>query len=369
MSNQPEKSLFDAVNFGNLALKNRFVVPPMTRCRAAQPGNVPTEQMAAYYAQRAEAGMIICEATQVSEDAQGYSFTPGIYTSEQIAGWQKVTQAVHDKGGVIFLQLWHTGRMSHESFHHGQPPLAPSAIETPEGTGVWIADASGNGQSVRCSAPQAMTLAQIKQVQDDFVQATINAKEAGFDGVELHGGNGYLIDQFLRKSSNQRDDQYGGSPYNRIRFVCEILDRLVDVYPPSQLCVRFAPHNQTRGMDDSDTPETVLLAMVHMAKLGIGFVHFAEVDWDAEPDVPEEFRAIAREIFPNMIIVAGKYDQHKADWVLSRGYADLVAFGRPFIANPDLPYRMKHQIALNPLRDEFLYGGDALGYLDYPLAH
>ena len=360
-------NLFEPLTFGELNLKNRIVLPPMTRCRSAQPGNIPTQLMADYYAQRTSAGLLIAEATQVSEDAQGYSFTPGVHSDEQVDGWKKVTQAVHDNGGQIFLQMWHTGRMSNKTFHHGEAPLAPSAIPTPKGIGVWIANENGiGGQEHECTPPREMTIDDIHRVQDDFVKAAQNAKLAGFDGVELHGGNGYLIDQFLRKSSNQRTDEYGGSPENRIRFVTEILARLVDVFPPSNICVRFAPHNQARGMDDPDTPETVLLAMKKMADLNIGFVHFAEVDWDAEPDVPEEFRALARAIFPNMIIVAGNYTKERADWVLDKGYADLVAFGRPYIANPDLPYRLANNLELNEVKSDNLYGGTDIGYTDYP---
>ncbi len=359
--------LFEPMSFGPLSFKNRFVMPPMTRCRAEQPGNIPTQMMVDYYAQRTSAGLIIAEATQVSADAQGYSYTPGIHTDAQVAGWKKVTDAVHEKNGLIFLQLWHTGRMSHATFHNGQAPFAPSALETPEGTYVWIGNQDGNGgKEYRCSPPRAMSLDEIHRVQDDFVQAAENARKAGFDGIELHGGNGYLIDQFLRKSSNQRTDAYGGSPENRIRFLTEILSRLVNVFPASNICVRFAPHNQARGMDDPDTPETVLLAMTDMARLGIGMTHFAEVDWDAEPEVPEEFRALARRIFPNLIIVAGNYNQEKAKWVLDNHYADLVAFGRPYIANPDLPIRLAQHQKLNEVKSEHLYGGDEIGYLDYP---
>lgn len=367
MATKLQSKLYEPVESQGLSFKNRIVMPPMTRCRAAQPGNVPTELMADYYAQRTDAGLIIAEATQVSDDAQGYSFTPGIYNEEQVEGWKLVTDAVHRKDGKIFLQIWHTGRMSHSSFHHGEAPFAPSAIETPEGTTVWIANENGNGGSMhRCTPPRAMTLDDIKRVQDDFVQAATYAWEAGFDGVELHGGNGYLIDEFLRKSSNQRDDAYGGSPENRIRFVVEILERMTKIFDPSCIGVRFAPHNQTRGMDDPDTPETVLLALSKMAALDIGYVHFAEVDWDAEPNVPEEFRALARAIFPNLIIVAGNYTQERADWVLDKGYADLVAFGRLFIANPDLPHRLQAGLPLSPIRPDFLFGGDVEGYTDYP---
>jgi len=359
--------LFESILFRDLPLGNRIVMPPMTRCRSAQPGNIPTAQMAEYYGQRTNCGLIIAEATQVSVDAQGYSFTPGIHTREQIEGWLQVTNTVHANGGLIFLQVWHTGRMSHSRFQDGGAPMAPSAIPTPEGTTVWIANDQGTGGNLHpCTPPRAMTLEDIKRVQDDFVQAAINAKAAGFDGIELHGANGYLIDQFLRKSANQRTDRYGGCAANRIRFLTEILERLVQVFPPSRIGVRFAPHNQARGMDDPDTPETVLLAIQAMAKLDIGFVHFAEVDWDAEPNVPEEFRALARAIFPNLIIVAGNYTLARANWVLDRGYADLVAFGRAYIANPDLSYRLQNGIALNPVNTDALFSGNHEGYLDYP---
>jgi len=345
--------LFSPFSVLCLTLSNRMVMPPLTRCRSSQPVNFPTPMMAKYYAQRATAGLIIAEATQVSEDAQGYSFTPGIHSRAQIEGWQEVTQRVHEQGGHIFLQVWHTGRMSHACFHGGEAPFAPSAIPVPEGTAVWIAsDTNPSGSMQPCTPPRAMTLEDIRRVQDNVVQAAINAAEAGFDGIELHGANGYLIDQFLRKSANQRTDQYGGSPANRIRFLTEILERMAKVFPPSRIGVRFAPHNQARGMDDPDTPETVLLAMKTMADLDLGFVHFAEVDWDAEPNVPEEFRALARAVFPNMILVAGNYTVERAEAVLEAGYADLVAFGRPFIANPDLPYRLAHDIPLNTLHAE-----------------
>lgn len=359
--------LFEDIKFKDLTFQNRIVMPPMTRCRTSQPGNIPNKMMAKYYGQRASSGLIIAEATQVSEDAQGYSFTPGVHNQEQVEGWKLVTDEVHSKGGQIFLQVWHTGRMSHESFHNGEAPFAPSAIETPEGTTVWIANDDGVGGDMhRCTPPREMTQEEIKRVQDDFVQSAVNAKEAGFDGIEIHGANGYIVDQFLRKSSNHRTDEYGGPPENRIRFLIEILERMVAVFPPSRIGVRFAPHNQTRGMDDPDTPETVLLAMTKMAKLDIGYVHFAEVDWDAAPDVPEEFRALARAMYPNLIIVAGKYDQEKAEWVLKNGYADLVALGRPFIANPDLPYRLENNLPLADLNPDLLFGGGEEGYTDFP---
>lgn len=361
--------LFESFEFSGMQLQNRIAMPPMTRCRTTQPGNIPNAMMAEYYGQRAGAGLIIAEATQVSDDAQGYSFTPGLHTAEQVAGWKLVTDKVHEKGGRIFVQLWHTGRMSHASFHGGKAPMAPSAIPMSEEISVWIANEDGNGGGlVPCTPPREMTLDEIKRVQDDFVQAVKNAKEAGFDGVELHGANAYLIDQFLRKSSNQRTDQYGGSPENRIRFLMEILERLVDIFPPSRIGVRFAPHNTARGMDDPDTPETVLLAMAKMAALKLGFVHFAEADWDAAPEVPEEFRALARAIFPGLIIAAGNYDVAKADKVLDAGYVDMVGFGRPYISNPDLPVKLEKGLPLAAPQMETLFGGDGTGYTDYALS-
>lgn len=361
-----KSKLFESLKFKNFELKNRIVMPPMTRCRSGQPGNIPTSLMAEYYGQRASAGLLIAEATQVSEDAQGYSFTPGIHTKEQINGWKLVTKEVHKNGGTIFLQIWHTGRMSHKIFQNGRLPMAPSAIGTPENTSVWIANENRiGGENHRCTPPREMTKDEIKRVQDDFVKASINAKEAGFDGIELHGANGYLIDQFLRKSSNHRTDEYGGSPENRIRFVLEILERLVKIFDPSRIGVRFSPHNQSRGMNDVDAPETILLAISKMARLDIGYVHFAEVDWDVEPNVPEEFRSLARSIFPNLIIVAGNYTQVRADWVLEHGYADLVAFGRNYISNPDFPERLKNGIPMTKSRPEFFYGGGEEGYIDY----
>lgn len=359
--------LFSPYTLGDLVLPHRIVMTPMTRCRSSQPGNVPNALMAEYYSQRASAALIIAEATQISPQGQGYSFTPGIHSAEQIAGWKIVTEAVHTRGGKIFLQLWHVGRMSHSRFQNGGVPVAPSAIPVPEGTTIWIGNESGTGgEAVACTPPRALSLEEIHSIQDDYVRAAENAKKAGFDGVELHGANGYLIDEFLRTSSNRRTDAYGGTPENRIRFLVQIAERLVTIFPPSRIGVRLAPHNQARGMDDPATPQTVLLAMKELARLDIGYVHFAEVDWDAAPDVPLDFREQALAAFPNTIIVAGKYDLAKAQWVLGEGFADLVAFGRPFIANPDLPARLKNEAPLAELKPDLLYGGGASGYTDFP---
>jgi len=214
--------LFETTQIGHLELKNRIVMAPMTRARTAQPGNVPTALMAEYYQQRASAGLIITEATQISPQGQGYSWTPGIHSAEQIAGWRLVTDAVHKVNGKIFSQLWHVGRMSHESFHPDGKPVAPSAL-SPEAQ-VWVVNSEGVGEMVDCPVPRELTHGDIQQVIADYRQAAINAMEAGFDGVEVHGGNGYLIDQFLRRSSNKRTDEYGGSLANRVRFAQKVLD-------------------------------------------------------------------------------------------------------------------------------------------------
>lgn len=360
--------LFTPLDYTDLHFKHRIVMAPMTRCRSSQPGNVPNEVMATYYGQRASAALIVSEATQISPQGQGYSFTPGIYSAEQVAGWRLVTDAVHQHGGLIYSQLWHVGRMSHAMFQQGGAPVAPSAIAVPEGTGVWVHDGK-EGKMVPCTPPRALTLDEIHAVQDDFVKAAKNAKAAGFDGIELHAANGYLIDQFLRTTSNQRTDEYGGSVENRIRFLLEIVQRLLDVFPAQRIGVRFAPHNMSRGMDDAGTPETVLAAMRELNRLGVGYVHFAEADWDEAPAVPEAFRVAAREAFSGLIIVAGNYNAERAEQVLSAGWVDLVAFGRPFVANPDFPARLQAGYPMAEMKPEYLFGGSALGYADYSAYH
>ncbi|MBK1884081.1 alkene reductase [Luteolibacter pohnpeiensis] len=363
-----QANLFSPYRLGKMDLPNRVIMAPMTRCRSSQPGNIPNEMMAEYYGQRSSAGFIIAEATQISPQGQGYSFTPGIHSQEQVEGWKKVTRSVHEKGGRIFLQLWHVGRMSHAHFQNGGQPVAPSAIPVPDDTTIWIANEDGNGgKSTPCTPPRELTLDEIHSIQEDYVRAVKNAKEAGFDGVELHGANGYLIDEFLRTSSNQRTDSYGGSPENRARFLIEIVEKIINIFPAGCIGLRLSPHNQSRGMDDPTTPETALLALRKLDSLGLGYIHFAEVDWDAAPDVPLEFRVEARKAFSRTIIVAGKYDLEKADWVLRENLADLVAFGRPFISNPDLPARLENGWRLAELDPTRFYGGGKEGYVDYPV--
>ncbi|WP_159874139.1 MULTISPECIES: alkene reductase [unclassified Raoultella] len=360
-----QRTLFDATQVGAVELKNRVVMAPMTRARAAQPGNIPTALMAEYYQQRAGAGLIITEATQISPQGQGYSWTPGIHSAEQVAGWQLVTDAVHKAGGKIFSQLWHVGRMSHQSFHPDDKPVAPSAL-SPDAQ-VWVVNSNGVGEMVDCPVPREMTPNDIQQVIADYRHAAINAMKAGFDGVEIHGGNGYLIDQFLRRSSNKRTDEYGGSLANRVRFAQEVLAAISDVIGADRTGIRLAPFITQRGMDDPQVIEAILALAAWCETKGIAFIHLAEADWDDAPQVPYEFRETLRATFSGTIVVAGNYTRDKAEKLLTAGVVDLVAFGRPFIANPDFPRRLKENLAMADIGNPAtLFGGNDEGYTDYP---
>jgi N-ethylmaleimide reductase len=330
--------LFTPVVVAGRTLAHRIVMAPMTRARSTQPGDVPNAMNARYYAQRASAALIVTEATQVSPQGKGYSFTPGIYSPEQVAGWRLVTDAVHSAGGRIFLQLWHVGRMSHTEFHNGKLPVAPSAVSF-DGQ-IWKVDpATGMGAMVASPTPRALTRDEIDDVVADFRQAARHAIDAGFDGVEIHGANGYLIDQFLRTTSNVRTDEYGGSRENRLRFLKDVVNAVADEVGAERTAIRLAPFLTARGMTCPDILPTILAAIEFLQARGIGYLHLAEADWDDAPQFTEEFRKAIRARFKRPIIVAGNYDKARADWVLSSGYADLVAFGRPFVANPDFPRR------------------------------
>ncbi|MBO2651268.1 alkene reductase [Shewanella algae] len=358
-------SLFVPYSLKGLYLSNRVVMAPMTRSRTSQPGNIPNAMMAEYYRQRASAGLIITEATQISDDSQGYSFTPGIYTQEQLQGWRLVTRAVHDAGGRIFNQLWHVGRVSHPVFQKGEAPIAPSAI-APTATQVWVSNGSDGGQMVDCPEPRAMTQADIDRVVNDFANAAVNAVEAGFDGIEVHGGNGYLIDQFLRTNSNKRNDAYGGTKANRVRFLLQVVDAIAERIGPERVGIRLAPYVTFKDMACPEIVDTILLAAAELNKRGVAYLHLSEADWNDAPEIPESFRRSLRHAFPGCIIVAGRYDLERAETVLEQGYADLVAFGRPFISNPDLPKRLQLGKPLAPLGTGPLFGGGAEGYTDYP---
>lgn len=360
-------NLFSPIKIGSNDIKSRIVMAPMTRCRSSQPGDIPNDLMATYYAQRASAGLIITEATQISPQGKGYSFTPGIYSPQQIDGWKKVTSAVHAQGGKIYNQLWHVGRVSHSSFHNGNLPVAPSAI--PFDATVWIFnEEKQQGEKVNCPTPRALLIDEIKMTVSDYRQAALNAVAAGFDGVEIHGANGYLIDQFLRTTSNQRNDEYGGSTENRLRFLREVVTTVVDAVDADKVGIRLAPFITARGMNCPEILNTILEAAIFLQEKNISYIHLAEADWDDAPLVSESFRRELRERFHGKIIVAGKFNKERAETILAQGYADLVAFGRPFIANPDFPKRLKENISLAALNPLTLFGGTEKGYSDFPAA-
>ncbi|MEK6420264.1 MAG: alkene reductase [Burkholderia gladioli] len=357
--------LFSPATLAGRDTAHRIVMAPMTRARSTQPGDVPNATNARYYAQRATAALIVTEATQISPQGKGYSFTPGIHSDAQIAGWRGVTDAIHAEGGRVFLQLWHVGRMSHPDFHDGALPVAPSAV--PFDGQIWKVDpATGTGAMVDCPTPRALGIDEIRQIVQDYRQAARNAIAAGFDGVEVHGANGYLVDQFLRTLSNRRIDAYGGSRENRLRFLKEMVDAIADEIGAERTAIRLAPFLTARGMACPDILPTILEAASYLQARGIAYLHLVEADWDDAPQFTETFRREIRERFARPIIVAGNYDVGRANWVLGHGYADFVAFGRPFIANPDLPYRLAHGLPLAEPDGATLFGGDARGYTDYP---
>jgi N-ethylmaleimide reductase len=356
--------LFEPTAVANHKVPHRIVMAPMTRARSTQPGDVPNAMNARYYAQRASAALIITEATQISPQGKGYSFTPGIYNAEQVAGWRLVTNAVHAEGGRIFLQLWHVGRMSHPDFHDGALPVAPSAV--PFDGQIWKVDAAtGKGEMVDTPTPRALSRAEIHAIVDDYRHAARNAIAAGFDGVEIHGANGYLIDQFLRTTSNLRTDEYGGSRQNRLRFLREVVTAVAAEVGAERTAIRLAPFLTARGMACPDILPTILEAADFLQAKGIAYLHLVEADWDDAPEFSEDFRKEIRARFRGPIIVAGNYNREKADWVLDNGYADLVAFGRAFIANPDLPRRLSENLPLDDFDSGALFGGGARGYTDY----
>ena len=358
--------LFSEKKMGTFEASNRIVLAPMTRSRTAQPGDIPTELMAEYYAQRASAGFMITEATQISLQGKGYSFTPGMFTREQVKGWKKVTRAVHAADGHIISQLWHVGRMSHASFHEDGLPVAPSAI-APDAQ-VWIVGDDGEGRMLDCPVPRALTGEDIKDIILDYRRAANNAIEAGFDGIEIHAGNGYLIDQFLRRSSNKRDDKYGGPMENRIRFAVEVIEAVSEEIGANKVGIRLAPFITQRGMGDAEAIDAILLASKKFNEMGIAYIHLSEADWDDAPVVSESFRHSLRANFNGCIIVAGNYTAKSGAELIEADLVDFVAYGRKFLANPDLPNRFKHEFPLNEITDpSTLFGGDEHGYTDYPI--
>jgi len=356
-STASKSQLFTSLTVGELTLNNRIVMAPLTRNRAGE-GNVPTDINTLYYSQRASAGLIITEASQISETALGYPATPGIHSDEQIKGWKKITDAVHAKGGLIFIQLWHVGRISHPSMLPDNAlPVAPSAI-CPEGDAVTY---EGMQPFV---TPRALELAEIPVLISDYVKAAENAKAAGFDGIEIHAANGYLLDEFLRDGSNTRDDIYGGSVENRMRLLDEVIEAVKNVWPSEQVGVRLSPENQFNDIKDSQ-PQITFNAVVDMlSKHKLAYLHVLEGDMlnaKREVDYVELKRRFGGLYMANM-----GYNRKTAEQALNNDHADMVAFGQLFIANPDLPERFALDVPLNEPDQSTFYGGDEKGYTDYP---
>lgn len=363
-----ETTLFTPYTMGTIKLKNRFLMAPMTRSRSSQPGDVPNRLMAEYYGQRASAGIIITEATQVSLQGKGYAKTPGIYTREQIDGWKLITDEVHRKESKIFLQLWHVGRVS-SSKVNGLQPIAPSSIAA-KGTHVYIFDGAPNGDAtfIPVEAPKEMKQEEINEVTAAFVQGAKNAIEAGFDGVEIHGANGYLIDQFLRSNSNQRTDAYGGSPENRVRLLVEITQAVADAVGNNKVGVRLSPFISFKDMADPEILDTIMIAARKLEGIGITYLHLCEADWEDAPEIPDGFRVDLRNTFGNTIIATGNKTPEQGEYLLERGLADLIGFGRNFLTNPDYPQRVKLNAEMNTISDTHTLfgGGTERGYTDYP---
>lgn len=353
------KTLFEPYKLGALTLSNRIVMAPLTRNRAGA-GFIPGELAAEYYRQRASAGLLISEATQISQQGQGYQDTPGIYSQAQIDGWRKVTAAVHSKGGRIFLQLWHVGRVSHVDLQeNGAAPVAPSAIRAETKTFV-------NNGFFDVSEPRALALDELPGIVNDFRQAAANAIAAGFDGVEIHGANGYLLDQFARDSANRRTDAYGGSVENRARLMLEVAAAVVEKIGAERTGIRISPVSPANGVSSSDAQAQFDYIVDQLDAFGLVYIHVVEGATGGSRDVaPFDFGSLRRR-FKNTYIANNGYDLDLATSRLAEDKADLFAFGRPFIANPDLVERLEAGAPLAQVNPSTIYGGGAVGYTDYP---
>lgn len=350
-----ETNLFSPVKLGSLELPNRFIMAPLTRTRA--PGHLPNALMAEYYAQRASTGLLITECTMVTEGSSTFGDDPGIYSQEQIEGWKLTTQAVHEKGGCIFMQIWHGGRAAHPLLNGGKESVSASAIAidgetyTPEGKKPY-------------AVPRALTVEEIKDIVNDFRQAAINAKEAGFDGVEIHGANGYLIDQFLRESSNQRTDEYGGSLENRARFLTEILEAVTDVLGSGRVGLRLSPLNTFQSMRENDPVTWTRFLSEHLNQFNLAYLHLMRADFFAEQQA--DVVSVAREHYKGHLMVNMGYTPEEANQVIESNQADSVAFGKGILANPDFVERVRVGAELNEPNPDTFYISGKEGYTDYP---
>lgn len=358
--------LFTAYDLNGLKLPNRMVMAPLTRSRATHGTDAPHALNADYYSQRATAGLIISEATQISPTGKGYAWTPGIYSEAQKKGWQLVTNAVHAAGGRIFAQLWHVGRFSHPSLQpNGETPVAPSAIAAPKDSKTI----SETGEFIEVSTPRALEIDEIKQIIRDYQLAAQLAIDAGFDGVEIHAANGYLIQQFMADASNQRTDLYGGSISNRLRFAFEVVTAIIDQIGAHRTGIRLSPTSASNGATDSAPFKLYTQLIRELDSLHLAYVHVIEGTTGGSRETLETFDFHKlRALFRGAWMVNNGYDYSLATEAVSSGYADLVAFGKPFLANPDLVKRFAEHLPLNQPDPSTFYGGNAKGYTDYPFA-
>lgn len=354
--------LFSKFTLGSIELKNRVVMAPMTRCRAIN--NLPNELITEYYRQRSSAGLIITEGVSPSPNGLGYARIPGIFSKEQIEGWKKVTEAVHKEGGKIFIQLMHTGRVSHpDNLPEGATVIAPSAVAI---GGEMYTDNKG---MLPHPTPKEMSLDEIETTIKEYIQASKNAIEAGFDGVELHGANGYLIDQFINTSTNKRTDKYGGLKENRARFAVEVAKGVAEAIGADKTGIRLSPYGVFNEMEIfQDIEDTFEYLASELGKLNLAYIHIVDHSSQGAPEVPESIKNKILKAFGNTIIASGGLDKTKAEEILMNNRADLTAFGRPFISNPDLINRLKKDIDLAKLDSSTLYTPGEKGFIDYPTA-
>jgi N-ethylmaleimide reductase len=364
--------LFSPLQVGPYRLQHRVVMAPLTRMRAERSSFAPRSLNAEYYAQRATpGGLLIAEATPVVVSGRGNPGVPGIYSEAQISGWRGVVDAVHAKGGLIFLQLWHVGRVSHSSFQPGgAPPVAPSAVPI---TGNGMLAMTSDGKMVPYETPRALETSEVKDVVEAFRQAAVNAKDAGFDGVEIHGANGYLLEQFLQSNSNLRTDQYGGSFENRTRLLLEIAQAAIGIWGANRVGVRLSPYGIANGSGEADPMPLYTHLVKALDRLGLAYLHLieprssgagrAEVNWQNVPSAMVLFRPLWR----GVLMTAGGFTGETAEAAIAQGHADAIAFGRIFISNPDLPRRLQHGFPLTPYNRATFYGGEEVGYTDYPV--
>ncbi|TWC00399.1 N-ethylmaleimide reductase [Bradyrhizobium macuxiense] len=364
-------SLFSPLKVGPYELKHRVVMAPLTRMRAARPSLAPRPMNAEYYAQRAtQGGLLIAEASPVVATGFGNPGVPGIYSEAQIAGWREVVDAVHAKGGLIFLQLWHVGRVSHSSFQpDGALPVAPSAVAIPSEFKCMTAD----GKVVEYETPRALETDEVALTVEAYREGAKNALAAGFDGVEIHGANGYLIEQFLQSRSNVRTDQYGGSIENRVRFLLEVTQAVTEVWGANRVGVRLSPYGIANGSGEADPMPLYSHAIKALDRFGLAYLHFieprasgtgrADVDWQNVPSA----MVLYRPMWSGVLITAGNFVGDSAERALAEGHADAIAFGRYFISNPDLPRRLQRGYPLTKYNRATFYGGEEKGYTDYPV--